>query len=116
MYLGLALLASLSPLLTFAWLWQGKEWRVDRLREHLPSEGCFPQLFGLIRPTTVLILSIAGVFHAAFRPVWHTVALALLGMLTLVQLGLRKQRFPVWTQKAVTLVLSTLVADAIIAY
>ena len=115
MYLGLALLASLSPLLTFAWLWQVKEWRFDRLREHLRNEGCFRQLFGLIRPTTVFVLSIAGVSYAAFRPVWHTVALALLGILTLVQLGLRKQRFPVWTQKAVTLVLSTLVVDAIIA-
>lgn len=47
---GLTLLASLSPLLTFASLWQIKEWRVDRLREHLRAEGLLRQLFGVGRP------------------------------------------------------------------
>ena len=31
--------ASLSPLLTFGSLFQMKEWRIDRLREHLKIEG-----------------------------------------------------------------------------
>lgn len=114
--IALALLASLSPLLTFAWLWQVKEWRVDRLREHLRSEGCFRQLFGLIRPATVLTLSIAGMVSTEIRPLWHIIALALLGALTLLQLVLRRQRFPVWTQKAIALVLSTIIVDAAIAY
>ena len=114
-FVGLALLASASPLLTFAWLWQVKEWRFDRLREHLRSEGCFRQLFGLVRPAIVLLLCVAGTVSQEIQPVWHTTTLVLLGILTLVQFGLHRQRFPVWTQKAVTLVASTLIVDAIIA-
>ena len=35
----LTIVGSASPLLTLAWLWQVKEWRVDRLLEHLRREG-----------------------------------------------------------------------------
>ncbi|MDD4628376.1 MAG: hypothetical protein PHE68_03210, partial [Candidatus Peribacteraceae bacterium] len=52
----LTLTASLSPLLTFARLWQVKEWRIDRLREHLRSEGTVRQLFGLVRPVLLILL------------------------------------------------------------
>lgn len=50
LFAGLAIIATVSPLLTFLHLWQIKEWRVDRLLEHLKSEGWFRQLFGYSRP------------------------------------------------------------------
>ncbi|MDP7069426.1 MAG: hypothetical protein QF815_02765, partial [Candidatus Peribacteraceae bacterium] len=52
--IGFVIIACVSPLLTFTTLWQVKEWRIDRLREHLRSEGIFRQLFGLSRPAIVL--------------------------------------------------------------
>jgi len=116
LFVGLALLASLSPLLTFAWLWQVKEWRFDRLREHLRNEGCFRQLFGIIRPMIILALCITSIFHQEIRPFWHTTTLIILSLLTLMQFGMRKQRFPVWTQKATTLVIFTIIIDTAIAW
>lgn len=94
----LALAACLSPLLTLLKLWQVKEWRIDRLVEHLGREGLVSQLYGSVRPT-ILVL---GIFALSL---WDTargvpVMLSVLGALTVVQIAAGRQRSPVWTQKA----------------
>jgi hypothetical protein len=97
----LTAIAALSPLLTLAWLWQVKEWRVDRLREHVLREGVWGQLFGRVRPvilffyvTALLFLGITPAMRAAHATI------GLLALLTLAQVGLRRQRRPVPTRKA----------------
>jgi len=112
----LALLASLSPLLTLTWLWQIKEWRIDRLREHLRSEGCFRQLLGPVRPATVLTLFVLGILLPHVRQSWHLLALAALGILGLAQFATKRQRVPVWTQKAKVLFMCALTLTLLIAY
>ncbi len=96
--------ASTSPLLTFTWLWQLKEWRVDRLKEHLRAEGWFRQLFGWIRPVIVL----AGITGITIVPTAEriivTATLATLAAITFIQIIRGRQRFPVWTGKAVILI------------
>lgn len=111
----LALLASLSPLLTLTWLWQLKEWRIDRLREHLRSEGCFRQLLGVLRPLAVLLLFLLGMIIPPLREYWHLAALLVLAILGMTQFILRRQRVPVWTQKAKVLFASALILSAAIA-
>ena len=51
----LLVIAALGPVLTFTRLFQVKEWRWDRLREHLRSAGIFRQLFGWLRPALVAV-------------------------------------------------------------
>jgi UDP-N-acetylmuramoyl-tripeptide--D-alanyl-D-alanine ligase len=102
------LLAALSPLLTFTRLFQLKEWRFDRLREHLRHEGWLRQLFGWIRPS-VCAVGILGVIALSFLPLElplrprHVVAatVGLLAWFTLFRFVIGKQRRPVWTRKAV---------------
>jgi UDP-N-acetylmuramyl pentapeptide synthase len=100
---GLTFIAALSPLLTFARLWQVKEWRLDRMREHLRAEGLLRQLFGILRPAAVAIyaiLAVAGFFSVT---VLLPVALAVLAAIAAVQFALRRQPAPVWTAKALML-------------
>jgi UDP-N-acetylmuramoyl-tripeptide--D-alanyl-D-alanine ligase len=113
--LPFVLLASLSPLLTFAWLWQVKEWRIDRLREHLRSEGWFRQLFGTIRPVLVLMLLVLGIVSMQIRRYWYIAVIIALAALNLVQFALKKQRYPVWTQKALVLTATSILIDFVIA-
>lgn len=110
---ALALIASVSPLLTLTWLWQVKEWRFDRLREHLRSEGCGRQLFGAARPAVVLVFAL--VMTADPRPLWLAGTLGLLAALTPAQALLRRQRRPVWTQKAVVLAACAALFDLALA-
>ena len=98
------MVASLSPLLTFAALWQVKEWRVSRLMEHLRRENWFTQLFGRLRPALIVLTLLLMFIPAVPRSLALMGGLTLLAMLTAVQAGLRKQRRPVWTQKARILV------------
>src|SRR3989338_7406651 len=96
--LSLTLTASISPLLTFAHLFQIKEWRWDRLREHLCSEGYMRQLFGFTRPGLLGFFGTIGFF--GIFPFW---ILALLGSMTLLnamQAILGKQPLPVWTKRS----------------
>lgn len=89
------IVASLSPLLTFASLWQIKEWRVDRLREHLRSSGVLRQLFGITRPAILLIgISLLTI----------DITLAALAALSVLSFGMRRQRYPVWTMKAIIVI------------
>ena len=113
----LVLIAGISPLLTFARLWQVKEWRYDRLREHLRHEGWFRQLFGLVKPIVVSIGIVFYIVHLPFAedfpfdPVyilWSTIAL--LAWFTLFRLVVGKQARPVWTKKAMAVVLISITA------
>lgn len=104
---SLILLACLSPALTYAALWQTKEWRTDRLYEHLSSEGWFRQLFGIVRPLIV----IGSVFLAPvleLRIPWYTAGLTVLAAASLAQILTRRQRMPVRTKKAMILLGGTL--------
>lgn len=100
--IGLGLGSSLSPLLTFSKLFQMKEWRFDRLREHLRSEGWFRSLFGVLRPVMVGCLLILIIILE--RPGYLALGLLLLTCLTLAQILLRRQPRPVWTAKALVIV------------
>ena len=104
---GLLLLASVSPLLTFASLWQIKEWRVDRLREHLRSAGMLRQLLGITRPA-ILIVGI----------LLRNVNLTLIGLtvFSVLSVGLQRQRYPVWTMKAKILVILSLFITGLTGY
>ncbi len=95
MLLIFVLLACISPLLTFAALWQIKEWRIDRLREHFRASGWFRQLFGIARPIIVSATLLSGFI---VEGIW------ILALLSIVQIVMQKQRYPVWTKKAVILV------------
>ncbi|MSR87242.1 hypothetical protein EXS70_03670, partial [Candidatus Peribacteria bacterium] len=102
----MAFLGSLSPLLTLSWLWQIKEWRWDRLLEHLRREGWVGQLWGEIRS------SVVGIYAAGVMVGWlhgwmvsEGVIVLMLSIVTglgLMQVILRKQRRPVPTKKAIT--------------
>ena len=102
---GLILAASISQILTLISLWQLKEWRLDRLREHLAREGAFMILFGKIRPLLLLLL---------FK--WPEFLLLALSLLNLAQILLRKQRFPVWTSKACAITLLSIGITTITAF
>lgn len=99
----LALICALPPLLTIAWLWQLKEWRWDRLLEHLRREGWIWQLWGRARPgiATVYLLWLIFPYGAAAINA-PLLALLMLTALTVVQIALRRQRIPVFTKKALT--------------
>ena len=99
-----ALLASLSTVLTFASLWQVKEWRIDRLKEHFRSEGLFQQTFGLLKPL-ILLLALPALLHRWVpHDTWTMGVLSLLTILTVIRLALSRQPHPVWTVKAIALV------------
>ncbi|MDO8648286.1 MAG: UDP-N-acetylmuramoyl-tripeptide--D-alanyl-D-alanine ligase [Candidatus Peregrinibacteria bacterium] len=103
--LGLALFGALSPLLTLASLWQRKEWRWDRLREHFRSEGMLPSLFGKVRPIVFLGSLLFMVIQIVPRDAVVLGGLALFTVLTLVQIVLKRQPMPVLTSKAIAIVL-----------
>ncbi len=94
-----ALLASASPLLTYAWLWQLKEWRVDRLREELAREGLYP-LVGRARPSIVGIAAIIAFVDPALASPALGTGLLLLALLSGAGFAMGRQRMPRWTPKA----------------
>ena len=102
----LVFLAGLSPLLTFTRLFQVKEWRWDRLREHLRREGWFRQLFGLVRPmvvaTGIITFFILQVFETTKEYAWIALwsSAGLLAWFTLFRFVVGRQIRPVWTKKA----------------
>lgn len=95
----LALLSSLSPLCTFAHLWQVKEWRLDRLREHLRSEGAALQLFGIARPVLLVLALPALLLHMISAGTWTVGVLALFTAVTVAKFAFALQSTPVWTTK-----------------
>ena len=111
----MVLLASLSPLLTFTRLWQLKEWRFDRLREHLRENGWWTQLFGKMRPALTLVLLITSEF-------FDFILINLLGLIIMVILNsvqtilLKKQPVPVWTSKAKSIVVFAAVLMGMVTF
>lgn len=112
----LTIVGCLSPLLTFLALFQQKEWRLDRLMEHLEREGFVFQLWGRIRPILAGLLFLTDSFgigmvmgaeskEALIRvfgviSILHLGWLIVFALLSIAQIFLRKQRMPVWTNKA----------------
>ena len=104
--------AGLSPLLTFTRLFQLKEWRRDRLREHLRREGRLNQLFGVVRPIVVasglLLFWMSSIFideeiFPSNYVLWGT--MGLLAWFTLFRFVVGKQICPMWTKKSITITL-----------
>jgi UDP-N-acetylmuramyl pentapeptide synthase len=106
----IVLLAALSPLFTFARLFQIKEWRWDRLREHLRHEGCCGQLFGWVKPLVIVLGFITFFVMRLFEStaeqsqyaLW--IALAVLAWFTLFRFVIGRQVRPVWTKKSIAVV------------
>ena len=70
----------------------------------------------MARPAVILLFCIGMITAQKNSSLWINTALVLLGALTVLQIGMRKQRYPVWTQKALTLVISTVIVDTIVAF
>ena len=97
---GLTLIGSLSPLLTFEYLWQLKEWRLDRLREHMRAEGIIRSIFGSLRiPILIAFFALAFLTTINQLTALYTL-LAIFACATLLQKLIHRQPEPVWTQKA----------------
>jgi UDP-N-acetylmuramoyl-tripeptide--D-alanyl-D-alanine ligase len=112
---GLTLCAALSPLLTFAWFFQVKEWRWDRLKEQFKREGWVTTVFGgRIRPFLVLACIAAIPLKILRPPEALLTALGLLSVLTLLQFLLRRQRVPVRTSKALAIAGLGLLIDGVV--
>ncbi len=111
----LLVLACVSPLLTWLHLWQVKEWRWDRLLEHMKREGGTELLLSPSRAKLAGAWLLCGLgtmlaIAAGYAPHWLLdreifgawfialpIALAAVGTL---QFALRKQPLPRWTMKA----------------
>ncbi len=104
-------IASASPLVIFAYLWQVKEWRIDRLREHLRSEGVLRQLFGIYRPAVLIIFGMLGYLKLLSN--WIVITLIGYLAVSIFQLLLNKHPKPVWTKKAITLIGTALILTLI---
>lgn len=110
---ALTFIGTLSPLLTLTALWQVKEWRIDRMKECIRSEG-FIRLWGSMRPA---FAGIALCLMWALRTSINEVSLALALMfaaLSLAQLLFKRQRMPKWTQKAKLIFVLGLIINAIL--
>ncbi len=124
LFLGV-FIGSLSPLFTFARLFQMKEWRIDRLLEHLRREGFFVSLIGLTTGvivgayTLILIAGLSFIFTAGgsgpsfvfYRTFigaiqWWITAYVIV---TIAKILLRRQQFPRWTIKALLIVSTTMI-------
>ncbi len=101
------MLSLLSAVLTVLRLLQIKEWRWDRLKEHLSQEGYCQQLFGVLRPTLFIVWMLAStvVVAIASDPTYITqtlsaVLLVLFAGISLFRIVTNRQPLPVWTMKA----------------
>lgn len=109
--LFLIFVACVSPILTYSRLWQMKEWRWDRLIDHLKSEGWFRQIVGIARPliaTPWIILGLLSTLQlpelAPLSPLQGAIiGLSMLAMLSIITIALSRQQHPVWTGKAIIL-------------
>lgn len=113
--------ACLSPMLTFLALWQLKEWRMDRLLEHLQKEGFFLQLLGRTRPAIIglgLLLTLLLLLRSEpFSIVWAIgAALATSIGIGAVQFMQGKQRMPRWTMKALTVFVLSIALNVLVLW
>jgi len=117
------------PLLTLSRLFQMKEWRWDRLHEHVRMEGWLHILFGRRRATIAIayafwmFLIVAINLRGPNLKTIDIVFLSFLGFLmtfaviSIAQLiAPGKQRIPIWTSKTALLVLTALVLTALAAW
>ncbi len=109
----LALLSTLSPLLTYAWLWQLKEWRTDRLREQLQREGVVSTLLGRVRPVAAAVFLIALFLTPARTAVLTATGLFVLSVLSCIPVLQHSQRMPRWTPKALCITGCAMLLNAI---
>jgi UDP-N-acetylmuramyl pentapeptide synthase len=126
------LIGSLSPLLTFARLFQMKEWRLDRLGEHLRREGWIRSLGGPIR-AALIVLYAAFLAYGAYAVVRTSgggpsfiIVIGFLPLLpwllgipvamTIGQVALNKQRLPIWTAKSLLIVFTAVLINVVIAW
>lgn len=92
-----AIIALLSPMLTLTYVWQLKEWRLDRLYIHFIETKNIQPLFHYKRNAIVVF----GLLSIIIAPQIITeLCLIALASLSLLQVILKKQPLPVWTQKA----------------
>lgn len=112
----LTLTASLSPLNTFAHLWQVKEWRLDRLREHLRSEGVALQLFGIARPVLLVLALPALLLRVIPVGTWTAGVLTLFTAVTVAKFALDRQSTPVWTAKVIAVVCGAVLFSLILIF
>jgi UDP-N-acetylmuramyl pentapeptide synthase len=121
----LTLTASASPVLTLARLWQVKEWRWDRLLEHLRREGFIRSLWGLTRPiilivaiitATPILLSALGTRNIIGFDMSEivTIFLIVLSLMWIMQEITRKQRAPVWSVKTACIILLALLMTELV--
>ncbi len=113
--IGLSLLASLSPILTLSRLWQVKEWRIDRLRENFVREEGMLQLVGILRPIFIAGLGILELTNMLPEDMWISIGLGVLALGSALQIALRKQPMPIWTQKAISIVSLALLITLILS-
>ncbi len=110
---ALTIIASLSPLLTLLRLWQMKEWRWDRLIEHMRHDGILETLLSksrvaiggawIIGGLGMVILKVRGLDFYRIDTVmewWPVVLPGVLALFGIAQIVTRRQPMPVWTQKA----------------
>lgn len=118
---SLILLACISPLLTFLTLWQVKEWRFDRLRDHLRSHGSLSQLLGRSRP--LIVFGGVGLFLTLMLAEigTHEMGIGIIALTALASIGIglvqwikQSHRIPVWTSKAVVTFSLSMVLNAIL--
>lgn len=97
-------------------LWQMKEWRWDRLLEHLRREGWGRQLWGTTRPAVLAAYVVTAGMLGGRAGQWPAaIALCVLAAMTLAQIGWQRQRRPVFTRKAVTVTATAGILTALAA-
>lgn len=111
--------AIVPPLCLYAWLWQLKEWRWDRLQEHLERDGTFKILLGTLRPAIVIFWLIVGFVLFWLTPTGYTLLIATVGCLissiaAQMPSFLAHGRKPDWTKKAQILVQGTLLTQGVL--
>lgn len=119
------LTACASALLTWLHLWQVKEWRIDRLREHIAREGWLGTVFSTSRIAIggawviaglAIIELVSGKFpqHIGVKLIgaWVVSLPLALSLMSVAQFLLRKQPLPRWTMKARMLTATSVVIDA----
>lgn len=126
------LIGSLSPLFTFARLFQMKEWRMDRLLEHVRREGFFVSLIGLTTGvivgayTLILIAGLSFIFTTGGGGPSLAIFLSFIdaipwwigayAVLSLAKILFKRQRFPRWTTKALLIVSTTIFLTLLAAF
>lgn len=91
-----------------------KEWRCDRLTEHLRREGFVSQLFGMTR-LPLLALAVSGLLVYPHLAISLYIT-SILTVFSVLQIGLGKQPTPVWTSKAILIGAMSLVITVATAW